>query len=248
MALDPEKLSYFNRGDWDIPKFWGRLGGEPSFSGKKVLEVGCGFGALCISIARADAKKVVAVDINESSIKFAKENLRINHKDVLDRIEFKCIDIARLPDSNFDFIISKNSFEHIIELETVFNEMKKRLKPGGIMYIGFSPLYNSPYGDHRYTRAVIPWGHVFFSEKFLVKRANKVRKDKISSIYGLGLNKWKFADYKKLFYESGLKVSYFKPNNSSRTIARIFSVFRHIKLLEEYFTFNLYCILEKRND
>lgn len=39
--------------------------------------------------------------------------------------------------------------------------------------VGFAPLYHSPYGDHKRTEALMPWGHLIFPENFLIKRLNK---------------------------------------------------------------------------
>jgi len=112
--------------------------------------------------------------------------------------------------------------------------MKKRLRKGGKIYIGIGPLYNSPYGDHKRTKAFIPWGHLIFPETFLLRRLNKHRQEKITSIYELGLNKLSLAEYKTLFYNSGLHVSYFRVNVNN-PISRLFSLIRRVPFLEEFF-------------
>ena len=71
-------------------------------------------------------------------------------------------------DCFFDYIVAKNSFEHIIGLEKMLEEMKKRLKPGGNIYTGFGPLYNSPNGPHM-EKIIIPWGHLIFPDVIFSK-------------------------------------------------------------------------------
>ena len=246
MILKKIDLETFDRDLMRVSKFWSRLGGEPSFEGLKVLDIGCGHGSLCVYVASKGAKKVVGIDINERLIKFANENVLQNYPHLKNNLEFKCCDIADLRESDFDIMLSYASFEHIQNLDKVFTEMKKRLKVGGKMYIGFGPLYNSPYGDHKLTRAFLPWGHLIIPETFLIKRLNKRCEKKITSIYDLGLNKLSLAEYKKLFYNNNdLRILYFRVNVSNNFISRLFSLIRHVPFLEEFFSHNLYCILEK---
>ena len=113
------------------------------------------------------------------------------------------------------------------------------------MYIGFGPLYNGPYGDHKLTKAFLPWGHLIFPESFLIKRLNQHGHDKIASIFDLGLNKLSLAEFKSLFYNSGLCVLDFRVNVSNKPLVKIVNLIRHIPFLEEYLSFNVYCILEK---
>ena len=228
-----------------IPKFWSRLGGEPPFEGLKVLDIGCGHGSLCVDVATKGAKTVIGLDIKERLIFFARENVLQNYPKLKNILDFQCCDIADLRENEFDIMLAYASFEHIQNLDKVFAELKKRLKVGGKMYIGFGPLYNSPYGDHGLTR--LPWGHLIFPESFLIERLNKQRQKKITRIYDLGLNKLSLAEFKTLFYTSGLHVSYFRVNASNNSLAKVFKLIRRIPFLEEYFSYNLYCILEKQD-
>ena len=45
------------------PEFWSRCGGRPDLRGLRVLEVGCGHGALSVDMARGGAD-VLGVDLN----------------------------------------------------------------------------------------------------------------------------------------------------------------------------------------
>jgi len=238
-------VEYSKRGRCENPKFWSRLGGKPLLRGKTVCEVGCGHGSLCIDIALSGAKKIVALDINSRLIDFAKENLRRNYPQLTNIIEFKNIDLKDYHEYVFDYIISKNSFEHIINLDRMLIEMKRCLKLGGIIYTGFGPLYNSPFGDHGMTKAIIPWGHLLIKESILINMLNRNLKNKINSIYDLGLNKMSLANYQRVFQESGLSIIYFRINQSSNIISKLFSIIRRIPFLEEYFSHNIYCILKK---
>ena len=51
-------VAFFRRGEWDNPRFWSRLGQKPDVRGVTVLEVGSGWGSLCVDMARQGAKRV----------------------------------------------------------------------------------------------------------------------------------------------------------------------------------------------
>jgi len=254
MELPQEYLDYFKRGKYENPRFWSRFGGKPILKGASVLDVGCGYGSLCIDIALSGAKKVVGLDINSQGIDVTNENLRRNYQQLTNIVKFKDVDVSVYPEFDFDYIVSKDTFEHIIDLDEMLIEMKKRLKPGGKIYAGFGPLYNSIFGDHRRTETLIPWGHLLVNESIIIDRLNRHRENKINSIYDLGLNKMSLADYRRAFCESGLSIIYFRVNQNTHLtyphyiIARLFSLIKEIPFLEEYFTFNIYCILEKSKE
>jgi hypothetical protein len=126
----------------------------------------------------------------------------------------------------------------------VLAAIKQRLRPGGRLYAGFGPLWHSPFGDHGRTEIAVPWGHVVLPERYLISRLNRRRRAPLNSIHDLGLNKLAFADYMRLLRQSGLKIITLKVNVSTHPMSRLFSWPHRLPLLREYFTHNLYCILE----
>ena len=246
MSFKEDDLIFFNKGKIENPKFWFRLEGEPSFEGKNVLDVGCGFGSLCIDMAFKKAKKVVGLDIHEYPLKFAHENMEKNFPQLVKNLDFQLSEVFDLPRNEFDIIVSKDTFEHILDLEKVLHEMIKLLKPDGKIYIGCSQLYYSHFGDHGcLIKSIIPWAHLILPESFLLKRLNKRNNSKISSVKELGLNQMSLAEIRTLLFNCGMKVSLFKINASKNLVMKLFSLLRRIPFLEEFFSYNLYCILEK---
>ena len=247
MELDKEGLKYFyEHGSSELEKFWNRFGGKPNLNAS-FLDVGCGHGALCIDLAKSGAKKVIGVDIEPERIKFAQNNLKINHPELINIVDFYAVDLANYDDSEqFDYIVSKDSFEHIIDLPSMLEEMKKRLKPEGLIYAGFGPLYRDFYGDHKRTNSIIPWGHLIRSEENIIKKLNKKSDTHISSIYDLGLNKLSVVEYKDIFEKSGLETIFFKLNNSKHPILLFFNLLAKLPFLTEYFAHNIYCILRNK--
>ncbi|MDR1055786.1 MAG: class I SAM-dependent methyltransferase, partial [Prevotellaceae bacterium] len=200
MAQDYD-LNYFHRRESRNEKFWNRFGGKPDLRNKVVLDVGCGHGSMCFYMAQSGAKKVIGVDIDAGRISFAKKYLELHYPQYAKVVEFYDLDLKKYSNQpQFDYIISVDSFEHIIDLPGMIEEMKLRLKPGGIIYTGFGPLYNDFYGDHKRTKCGIPWGHVICSDERIIKRLNRQSiGQSITSIYDLGLNKLSLSDYRKIF-------------------------------------------------
>lgn len=240
-------FEYYAKGEYDNKKYFDRLNGEPDFSGLKILDIGCGHGSLCVYIAHKSPKRVVGIDVNNNRIAFAKANLQQNYPNLLNIVDFKNINVDSLDEFDFDIIVSKNAFEHIIDLDKTMPEIIKRLKNNGYLFVGFGPLYNSYYGDHKQTHSVIPWGHLLRSEKSIIKSINKKREEnkKISSIHELGLNKYSLKKYKELFNNCGLEIIYFGINKSNNLFSKIFTQIAKIGFLREYFTHNIYCIMRK---
>jgi len=230
-----------------ISNFFPRFPSRPDFNGKIILEFGCGRGAFSFDIANENPKKIVAIDTNSEYIKFAKKSLETNFSQHKNKISFICEDINKWQsDYKFDYIITKEAFEHTHNLPKVLNSMYELLNPKGKIFAGFGPLYNFFNGDHGYTKAILPWFHLILPRNFLIKNINKSRNNKINSIEQLGLNMYSLKQYENFFFNSKFNVIFFKTNCTSNKLAIPFKILSKIKFLEEYFTFNIFTVLEKR--
>jgi SAM-dependent methyltransferase len=251
MTLQQDDIDYFNRGRVENPRYWVRFGGKPDFKDAVVVDLGCGHGSLCIDIALSGARRVIGLDLNSRLIDFGNENLKRNYPQLAATVEFRFQDLRDTPESDIDYFVSKDTFEHVIGLEQVLAEMKKRLKLGGRVYTGFGPLWNSPFGDHRRTKILVPWGpwgHTLFTERFLVNWHNRFDPKKVTSIHDLGLNALPLAEYLHIFRSCGMTIVSLQVNASKCSVSHLFSLIRRVPFLEEYFSHNLYCILEKRGE
>jgi cyclopropane fatty-acyl-phospholipid synthase-like methyltransferase len=259
MVLSEADIAYYKRGEYENSTYWTRMGGKPSFKGASVLDVGCGLGSLCVDVALSGAEKVVGLDTESRLIDFANENVRQNHPELIGKLVFQDLDLKDYDAMKFDYIISKDSFEHIMDLKGMLIEMKKHLKPRGQIYAGFGPLYNSPLGHHRRIMTFLrwrafPWGHLFEKESTIMARMNLFRAQggnvftykngELHSIRDLGLNMLSLAEYRSAFQASGLKMVRFKVNQSKNLLSRIFFWMHVFPPLEEYLTHNIYCIME----
>jgi len=254
-----EDLIAFRRGENENRKFWARFGGIPDLDGKVVLDVGSGWGKLCVELALSGAQRVVGLEIKPELVEFSNANLRQSYPRLADRVGFEHCDLREYDESpQFDYIVSKDSFEHIIDLDSMLLAMKKRLKPGGRIYAGFGPLYTSPYGDHDRREvafaafgpmgkviARVPWLHLPL-EPIVVSLHNQRHGKDVHSIQDLGLNGLSISDYRRAFHNSGLVMVDLRINQSGGVSSRILSAMAKVPVLEDYCVHNVYAVLEKR--
>ena len=235
----------FAKGRDEDPRFWKRLGGAPDMHGKRVLDLGCGLGSLCTHIAELGAAEVLGVDLDEENIEFAKARLAKEAQHLRDRVCFLRADIRTLSIEPFDYVVSKDAFEHILDLPEVLAAMARLLKPGGRMYIALGPLYHSPFGDHGRLELKLPWAHVIVPERIALRRLNGRRGNDYHSVEELGLNKYTVEDYRRLLRENDLVVEFYQENQTERSIAGPIERLRRLPGVERYLTWNIYCVLRK---
>ena len=249
-AAELARQQYAQKRQKGIAVFWRRLGGMPDIPGKDVLDVGCGLGALSFSLAKAGANRVVGVDINHKSIDYANKLLYKCSPSQQKVQEFIVADPRELDEkAKFDCIVTRDAFEHVIDLPELFADLVQRLRPGGRMYIGFGPLYRGPFGGHRRMHMAVPWGHLMMPEHLLLRWVNRYRapEDQVSSVKEMGLNQLRLVDYRQILVEdSGLSAIYWRVNHGQRLISKIFALLYRLPVVGELFANDLYAVLEKQ--
>jgi len=66
--------------------------------------------------------------------------------------------------NSMDLVYSFASLEHFPHPDRCLAEVRRVLRPGGLAYLSFGPLYFSPYGRHAYRQIPIPFCHLLFDE------------------------------------------------------------------------------------
>jgi len=97
-------------------------------AGDAILEIGCHAGAFLAEFA-GQGRRLVGIDIAPKLIGIAREQFGI---------EAYCSDVTRgleFADGVFRAVIMTEVIEHVIDTDSVLNEVKRVLKPGGILLI-----------------------------------------------------------------------------------------------------------------
>lgn len=112
------------------------------FTGKTVLDMGCGTGVLAILAKKLGAETITAVDIDEWAVSNAKENFQLNH---ITNYELIQSGAEALKGKTFDIILAN------INRNILVNDMPSycaSLNPGGLLLI--SGVYQTDLEHVRY--------------------------------------------------------------------------------------------------
>lgn len=101
--------------------------------GGRVLDLGCGMGALSLEIAR-NGMNVDGIDVSEKAIEIAKYYLmKQTYKEGFVRVNYMVGDLnkVKLKSNTYDAVVCWDALHHILNLEHLITEVKKSLKPSG---------------------------------------------------------------------------------------------------------------------
>ena len=124
------------------------------YQARKILEVGCGNGLAAFQLL-GPKREIYANDLVD----------QINDQVKASPVKFTLGDVCQqLPytSDSFDLIFSINSFEHFDYPLAALKEMIRVLRPNGILFLAFSPLYYSPWGLHASRRLGMPYPQLLF--------------------------------------------------------------------------------------
>ena len=99
----------------------------PDFGGKRVLDLGCGFGWHCQYAIEQGAKSAIGIDISEKMLNEAAA------KSQSEAVEYRCMPIEDIDFANdsFDIVISSLAFHYIESFADICSKVSKCLTSGG---------------------------------------------------------------------------------------------------------------------
>jgi cyclopropane-fatty-acyl-phospholipid synthase len=100
--------------------------------GDRLLDIGCGWGALAVHAAERHGASVVGVTLSGEQHAFACR--RVAEHGLQDRVTIRCQDYRDVADERFDKIASVGMFEHVgpARLPEYFRHVFRILRPGGL--------------------------------------------------------------------------------------------------------------------
>jgi len=217
----------------------------PNLTGKRVLDFGSGVGSLTIGLAQAGSAQAIGFDPDAERIATARRILARDFPELSDRVEFVTeFDDPVIRSDGFDYVFSRDTFEHVQDLEGVLEVLWRCLKPDGKVYAGFGPLYNSPFGDHGLLQRKLPWGHLIFHPGLRGRRSRQQLSPN-EVVVCRELNLLTLADYLNAFQKSRLHVESIRFNVSSHPAMKVLRVLRSVPMLREWCTCSIYAVLTK---
>lgn len=120
-------------------------------AGSDILVAGCGTGRDVASWVSMTPHRVTGLDWFRYDKAWSMWRERFTHAAPGVEIHFDQADLSRLdgiPNASFDVVGSDAVFEHLRDLPSVLEQFHRVLRPGGVLYATFGPLWHAWGGDH----------------------------------------------------------------------------------------------------
>lgn len=212
------------------------------FDNKIILEIGCGQAAVFSSLEFSKIKLGIGLDV-APDISFAPDFLKQTNPNLLEKVLFLKADGLKIPaqTSSVDVVVNYDVFEHLSNPSEIFSEIRRVLKPGGLLVVIFGPPWFHAYGAHLFEMMKAPWLHLMFSEKTWCRMGTYLKNDgsEIKSFKG-GFNKMSVKKCKKTIKKSGLEIVRFDVEYTKNI-----KFLKYIPFLNELFAARVKFILQK---
>jgi SAM-dependent methyltransferase len=226
--------------------------------GKTVLDIGCGLGGKTVAYGEGGARRVFGTDL---SLEFTSSSAAYAQEKAMEFAwGFFTADASSLPvqSASFDTVVANDTMEHFADPERALAEMVRVTKPGGAIWIFFTPYY-SPLGSHLYDYIYIPWCHLLFTRRQLRAAVadavaarpgdfpgeDPARKaDKVMESFDRDLNRMSVRRFLKMVKHHPSLATTYKELKSPKY--SVLGALNRLPLVRELFTGSLICRLQKR--
>lgn len=173
--------------------------------GRRVLEIGCGRGEVCRSLAEHYSCTTVGVDVSTySQWSETRPNVQLLQRDLS---QGRTDDLGK-----FDIIYSNSVWEHVRHPFSMLKAAHGLLADDGNFLLSAN-LYRGPKASHRYREVYFPWPHLLFSDDVfhdfydhLAREEPNYRPGTRSSKGAAWVNQLSIADYLHYFRLVGFKL------------------------------------------
>ena len=124
-----------------------------------VLDIGCGWGGLALTLARDYGARVTGITLSAEQL--AEARARAAAEGLSDRVAFEMLDY-RAVDRRFDRVVSVGMFEHVgvTHYRTFFRTLSRCLEPDGVALLHYIGRTDGPGGTNAWIRKYIfPGGY-----------------------------------------------------------------------------------------
>lgn len=149
--------------------------GSFTLPGKQVADIGCGDGIIDLGVARRAQPALLTgfdvepVDTGLLARLSAEEGLQ---PDLPSTLRFVTNEPGELPapQASFDAVFSWSAFQYIENPPAMLREIRRVLKPEGVLMIQLYPFYHSAHGSLLEPWFPEGWAHVLYSDQELESR------------------------------------------------------------------------------
>ncbi|HJS10516.1 cyclopropane-fatty-acyl-phospholipid synthase family protein [Sphingopyxis sp.] len=166
--------------------------------GQRVLDIGCGWGGMAITLAKLEQVEVLGITLSEEQLALARQ--RAEEAGVAGRVKFELIDyrdLAAREAGRFDRIVSVGMFEHVgaPNFDTFFRAAANLMTADGVMLLHTIGRFGRPGSTDAFTRKYIfPGGYIpALSETVAASEKSRLIVTDIETLrlhYALTLRQW----------------------------------------------------------
>ena len=113
----------------------------PAVQGKKIVDLGCGYGWFCRWAQEQGAAEVLGLDVSEKMLERAREmtqSQQINY-------QIRDLEKLQLPADSLDLAYSSLALHYLCDIDRLFTALFSSLKPGGMLVFSAEhPIYTAP--------------------------------------------------------------------------------------------------------
>lgn len=219
-----------------------------------ILDLGCGYGGMSAVLKENFSGRITGLDMERKALLSARDFVT-KVKNASDaEIRFVLGNAEDLPfrKDRFGLVYTVATMEHFASPKKVLGECRRVLTRGGRVFITFSPYYTYN-GAHLFDFINIPWCHLFFPEKVLVRvwkklSAEKPEMAKLNSAVDrnndrlTGINKISVRAFKKMLKKSDFEVLKYKEKTFNSRTCRLL---QHLPFFKELLTTEITVTLTK---
>lgn len=120
--MDRSKKGLEGAGEWQTLKAL-----LPGFKGRRLLDLGCGYGWHCIYAMERGAVSALGIDISEKMLQIARE------KTSYPQVEYRCcaMEDLEVPAASFDVVLSSLAFHYVEQYVKIVDKVYESLVTGG---------------------------------------------------------------------------------------------------------------------
>ncbi|MCW0200127.1 cyclopropane-fatty-acyl-phospholipid synthase family protein [Sphingopyxis sp.] len=166
--------------------------------GQRVLDIGCGWGGMAITLAKLEQVEVLGITLSDEQLALARQ--RAEAAGVAGRVRFELIDyrdLAAREPGRFDRIVSVGMFEHVgaPNYDVFFRACANLMTADGVMLLHSIGRFGKPGATDAFTRKYIfPGGYIpALSETLAASEKSRLIVTDVETLrlhYALTLRQW----------------------------------------------------------